>query len=162
MHTSFAITEAHALLKIVTGNGFEFLCTLSGLMSIRFPFRILQGTVELELKAKSASFGEGGETYLCPTLFVSDPETYPDNVVAARSLDLLDRSRTLALLQGKPTIEVCEAWCVALCNGHRKLGSWYSFILYRLAYCGWCRPSTPCSTVSSVYNTGNDVLSTIP
>lgn len=47
------------------------------------------------------------EAYFCPTLFVGDAETCPDNVVAARPMEVFDRSRTVALLQGKVALEVC-------------------------------------------------------
>ncbi|CAM9751946.1 unnamed protein product, partial [Hapterophycus canaliculatus] len=73
----------------------------------RFPFRILRGTVELELKAKSGSFGEGKGVFLCPTLCVSDPEKFKSNVVKAKPMGYLNRCRTLAILHEKPTIEVC-------------------------------------------------------
>ncbi|CAN0440273.1 unnamed protein product [Ascophyllum nodosum] len=73
-----------------------------------FPFRILQGTVELELQAKSTSFVEGKKVFLCPTLCVSSPKQHRENVVKAKPMGQINRSRTLALLQPTPTIEILE------------------------------------------------------
>lgn len=105
--------EAHAMSKLFYRDRSELLCTLSttrvcGSSFIRFPFRILQGTVELELQVKSTSFGQREEVFLYPTLCVSDPEQYPKNVVKTKPMGQIDRSRKLALLQPKPTIEMCE------------------------------------------------------
>eukprot|EP00903_Cladosiphon_okamuranus_P009090 g8688.t2 len=77
---------------------------------LRFPFRILRGTVELELQSKTGSFGVGQEVFLCPTLCVSDPDEhkYRNNVVKAKNKSYFDRCRTLAFLQEKPTIEIVE------------------------------------------------------
>ncbi|CAN0285616.1 unnamed protein product, partial [Pylaiella littoralis] len=89
---------------------FDLVCVPIDVRSIWhwFPFRILQGTVELELQAKSTSFGQREEVFLYPTLCVSDPEQYPKNVVKTKPMGQIDRSRKLALLQPKPTIEMCE------------------------------------------------------
>ncbi|CAN0006474.1 unnamed protein product [Pylaiella littoralis] len=102
-----------------------------------FPFRILQGAVDLELQAKSISFEQREKVFLCPTLYVSDPGKFEENVVKARPMDDFDRSRTFVFLRKKPKIEIVEdtRWKKGAKERHRdgdEIKKEHLFITYPL------------------------------
>lgn len=90
-------------------DNFLFLCG-------RFPFRILKGTVDLELQAKyrPSEFGEG-KVLLCPDLLSPIIDGVSDKVRAERLKKIirvketgnLSRLRRLNFITKMPVVEVC-------------------------------------------------------
>lgn len=83
----------------------------------RFPFRILKGTVDLELQSKyrPSDFG-GGKVLLCPDLLcpiIDDTATKKvqaeqlENIVRVKEPGRLSRLRRLAFIRERPVVKVC-------------------------------------------------------
>ena len=85
----------------------------------RFPFRILKGTIDLELQSKyrPSGFGEG-KVLLCPDLLcpkIDDNASKKDqaeqlkNIVRVKQTGRLSRLRRLDFVRELPVIKVCGA-----------------------------------------------------